>query len=99
MTGYLFVKRRRPMIHFFCEGHEVTRQCLGIKFLTGLFLTGRRGPPTVDVAVISVLISDPMYEVQRRSRHFTFKFSRVRIPPPDLGELRFKERGPKTQKR
>jgi len=62
------------MIHFFCEGHEVTRQYLGIKLLTRLFLIDRRGSPTVVASVISVLISDLMYELQRTSRHFTFKF-------------------------
>src|SRR5207245_7099327 len=76
------------MIHFFCEGHEVTRQYLGIKLLTGLFLIDRRGSPTVDASVISVLISDLMYELQRTSRHFTFKFrgfeSHPRTNPFDL---------------
>jgi len=67
------------MIHFFCEGHEVTRQCLGIKFLTGLFLIDRRGSPTVDASVISVLISDLMYEVQRITSLY-IQISRVRVP-------------------
>ena len=80
------------MIHFFCEGHEVTRQYLGIKLLTRLFLIDRRGSPTVVASVISVLISDLMYELQRTSRHLHSNFVGSNSPP--TLDRRFTERSP-----